>query len=464
MEKYGMKSAEAKKVLNGLDAMRPDTAGIDVGSTEMWVAAPPDAQGGSQVRLFGAFTEDIRAMSAWLKSLGVEHVAMESTGVYWIPPYEILQDDGFEVALVNAHHVKCVPGRPKTDKHDSQWLRRLHACGLLNPSFRPSEDVCRLRAVKRCGENFVRDAATQVRRMQKSLHQMNLQLDKVIADISGLTGRRIIEAVIAGERDLGRLADRRDPKIKASRETIMKALEGNYRPEHVFSLRLAYEAYLFNTAKAMECDKEAGAILEAMADKLGAATAVDGQPRPVQSPRPTTGKKRPKSEEAAMKAWLHQLLGVDITAVPGVGVDTALTLVAELGTDFSKWPTAGHLASYLGLCPDLRISNSIVKGQKTRKVPTRAPRALRMAAQSLHHSDTALGVFLRRMKSKLGKRKAVTATAHKLAVIIYKMVTTGKAFVELGGDYYERLHRTRAVKSLKRRAESMGFELVEKAA
>jgi len=457
------KGADARRTSNGLDAIRPDTAGIDVGSTEMWVAVP-EGLGCPSVRRFGAFTEDLRAMSAWLKGIGIKHIAMESTGVYWIPPFEMLQSDGFEVVLVNARHVKCVPGRPKTDKHDSQWLRRLHACGLLNPSFRPSEKVCRLRAVKRCGENFVRDAATQVQRMQKSLHQMNIQLDKVISDITGATGRRIIEAVIAGERDLGRLADKRDPQVKASRETIMKALEGNYRAEHVFSLRLAHEAYQFNTAKALECDREAASILEDMANKLAASTAIDEQPLPERPVSSLSENKRQAPPDTATKAWLRQLLGVDLTAVPGIGVDTALRLVAELGTDFSKWPTASHFASYLGLCPDLRISNSLVKGHKTRKVPTRVPRALRLAAQSLHHSGTALGAFLRRMKSKLGGRKAVTAAAHKLAVIIYKMVTTGKEFVELGGDYYDRLHRSRAVKSLRRRAQAMGFELVEKAA
>lgn len=462
MKTYGMKDSKAsRKMSEGLDIIRPHTAGIDVGSTEMWVAVVDDC-GQPQVRKFGAFTEDLRAMAAWLKDFGIKHVAMESTGVYWIPPYELLQSEGFEVALVNAHHVKSVHGRPKSDKHDCQWLRRLHACGLLNPSFRPDEDICRLRAVKRCGETFVRDAGTQVQRMQKSLHQMNVQLDKVISDITGATGRRIVEAVIAGERDLGRLADKRDPQVKASRETIMKALEGNYRPEHVFSLRLAYESYLFNTAKAEECEKEAIAVLKSIAGRLAEDVDATGRSQP-SDPSLLPAKKRSRSSsDATTKEYLRQLLHVDITAVPGIGVDTAMQLVAELGTDFSKWPTSGHFASYLGLCPDLRISNSVVKGQKTRKVPTRAPRALRMAAQSLHKSDTAPGVFLRRMKTRLGKRKAVTAGAHKLAVIIYTMVTTGKEYSEMGGDYYDKLYRNRAVRSLKRRAEALGLVVVEK--
>jgi transposase len=407
-------------------------AAIDIGS-KMHMAAVDPTCTDVPVRAFGTFTQDLHDLVDWFKACGVTSVAMESTGVYWIPAYEILEQHGFEVILVNARYAKNVPGR-KTDVSDAAWLRQLHSYGLLRGSFRPNAEIATLRAYLRQRERLVEYAAAHIQHMQKALMEMNLQLHHVVSDITGATGMRIIRAIVAGERDPAVLATYRDVRCHSSIETIRAALVGNDRDEHVFALTQSLELYDTYQAKMLDCDRKLEALITALSDK-GATPSFD------------------------VRAALYGVLGVDLTEIHGLGPSLALKLIGECGTDLRAWPTAKHFTSWLCLAPGNKISGGKVLSSRTRRSSSRAAALLRLAATTIGRSDTALGAFYRRLSSRAGKAKAVTATARKIAVLFYNTLRHGMTYRDPGADHYEEQYRGRVLANLKRRAKSLGFIL-----
>jgi len=432
--------------------LTPNAAGIDIGATEIYGCVPLDRDP-QPIRRFGTFTQDLQAVATWLTQCGVTSVAMESTGVYWIPLYQILESRGLEVCLVNARHVKNVPGR-KTDVQDCQWLQYLHSVGLLRASFRPPETVCAVRSLLRHRDTLVQLAAVHTQHLQKALNQMNLQLHHVLSDITGVTGLAILDAILAGERDPGVLARHRDHRVKASRETIAKALVGDYRPEHLFTLRQSLGAYRYYQQLISECDGEVQALLATFASEID----------PVAHPLPpaTTTHRKPQGNAPRfdLRTELYRILGIDLTQVAGLNTTTIYTLFAELGADLGAFPSSKHFASWLGLCPDNRISGGKVLSVKTRHVKHRVAQALRMAAQSLYRSHSTLGAFFRRMRAKLGAPKAITATAHKLARILYHLITTREPYADSQLAQAEEQYRRRMESRLHAQARALGFQLV----
>lgn len=428
--------------------INPDAAGIDIGATELYVAVPPDRTE-KPVRRYETFTEDLVSLALWLKSCGIRLVAMESTGVYWIPVFQILEDHGLEVCLVNARHVKNVPGR-KTDVSDCQWLQYLHSVGLLRGSFRPPQQVCAVRSLVRHRDSLIQMASVHVQHMQKALTQMNLQLHHVISDLTGATGLAILKAILAGERDVQQLAKLRDRRVKASKTTIAKSLVGDYRAEHLFTLDQSLKSYQHYQGLIADVDQEIGAHLRAF----------DSQVDPVKNPLPPAPKPERHQPSTNLRAELYRLTGVDLTAIPGIQASTAHTLFAEIGRDVSKFPSAKHFASWLGLSPENRISGGRILSVKTRTVSSRAARALRMAALGLYRSQNSMGDFFRRMRAKLGTPKAITATAHKLARIIYHLLKTKSPFDQTQFARHEKQHRNRMEAKLKQQAKAFGFALV----
>lgn len=429
-------------------AINLDAAGIDVGATEVYVAVPTDRDP-DPVRTFDTFTRDFHELAEWLAACGVKTVAMESTSVYWIPLYTVLEERGIDVCLVNARHLKRVPGR-KSDVLDCEWLQYLHSVGLLQGSFHPPEAVAAVRTVLRHRTSLVQMASSHVQRMQKALTQMNVQLHHVISDITGMTGLAILDAILAGERRPEVLAQLRHRNIRANEETIIKSLEGTWRREHLFTLRQSLVAYRNYQTQIEQCDSE-------LQDMLGAFESWRDPDAP-----PVTGgpKDRLDPHGFHLRAEFYRIFGVDLTQIPGVGIQTVYTLFAECGRDLSAFPTAGCFASWLGLCPDNRITGGKVLSTRTRKVNNPASTALRIAAQSLHRSESCLGDFYRRKRYQLGPPKAITATAHKLARIIYHLVSTQQPYDDsiLAQDELQtRIRKTRRLKSL---AQALGYELV----
>lgn len=435
----------------GFEVIQPHAAGIDVGASEHWVSVPEHHE--PSVRSFGCFTPDLEALADWLSACGVTTVAMESTGVYWIPLFEILERRGFEVCLVNARHVKVVPGR-KSDYQDCQWLRRLHSCGLLSASFRPADEICVLRRYSRHRAQLVRSSTVHIQRMQKALDEMNLQLHRVISDITGKTGLSILRAILSGERDANKLATLRDPRIKRPTEDIAAALSGNYRDELLFVLGQELALYDTYRAQIQTCDQQIEQYL------MSLESAND-----IEMPPPTPPKRKsPRGNTPTfdLHSHLYRISGVDFTQVDGLDTLSVLTILSEVGLDPTRFPTVRHFTSWLGLSPNLAISGGTVKSSRTRKVVNRAANAFRMAAQTLHRSQSALGAFYRRMKARLGAPKAITATAHKLARIFYHLWRSGDAYDDPGAEAYEQQYRQRLIKSLERKAQALGLELVPK--
>jgi transposase len=430
--------------------LQPNAAGVDVGATEIYIAVPADRDP-YPVRCFRTFTADLKAAAEWLRGCGIESIAMESTGVYWIPFFQILETAGFQVFLVNARHVKHVPGR-KSDVSDCQWLQQLHSVGLLRASFRPEQAVCAIRSILRHREGLIQIASTHIQHMQKALDQMNLQLHHVISDITGSTGMAVITAILNGERDPQSLAKLRDPRIKASEETIAAALVGDYRREHLFTLQQSVTAYRNCQELIAGCDDEIEAYLNAF-DAPHAPEAPLGPPKDRHKPRRNEMK-------FDLRSHLYRIFGVDLTEVPGINSLTAHVLLAEVGPDLSRFANAGAFASWLGLCPDNKISGGKVLSVKTRVVKNRAAMALRMAAQSLHRSQSYLGAYYRRMRAKLGTPKAITAAAHKLGRVIYRLLTTREPYNESIFSAYEAQHRRRAEANIRHHARTLGFDLV----
>lgn len=437
------------KKVQPLHTLQPDAAGIDIGATEIYVAVPQDRDV-EHVRCFTTFTEDLHSASNWLKKCGIKSVAMESTGVYWIPVFQILEAHGFDVFLVNAHHVKNVPGR-KTDVEDCQWIQYLHSVGLLRGSFRPSQDICAVRSLLRHRDNLIKIASTHVQHMQKSLTQMNIQIHNVIADITGVTGLAIVDAIIAGQRDLEQLADLKDPRIKASKDKIKKSLEGDYRPEHIFTLKQALQSYRHYRLMISECDIE----IEKHLNDFNSRIEPD-------QPIKASGKRKPKGNapDFDLRHHMHRLLGADLTLIDGIDVNTAHTIFTEVGPDLSSFPTPEHFCSWLGLCPNNKISGGKILSSRTMPGSNRVAQGLRMAAQSLLRSQSYLGGFYRRMRAKFGAPKAITATAHKLARIIYHLIKYQKSFDQSVFVKEQELHKIRLEKNLRKQARCLGYQIV----
>jgi transposase len=435
-----------------LERIRPNAAGVDCGSTEHHVAVPPERDP-EPVRSFKTFTTDLHRLADWLKACGIDTVAMESTGVYWIPLYEILEEHGFEVVLVNARHVKNVPGR-KTDVLDCQWIQELHSVGLLRGSFRPKAEIAALRAYIRHREKLVQGATSHIQRMQKALVQMNLLLHNVISDITGVTGMRILRDILAGVRDPQLLAVHRDRRCRASEQEIAASLTGNYRAEHLFALRQNLELYDTFQRQIKSCDDEIEALLRGLAAK---------QDHPEAALPPPRSKRKPRNNEPKydIRGPLYQLAGADLTQIDTIGPYSALQLIAEIGTDMSRWPTERHFASWLTLAPNNKISGGRLLSSRTLPSANRAASILRMCAMVAGRTSTALGAYYRRIAYRIGKPKAITATARKLAILVWRVLRGDFRYSDPGSDAYEAHHRLRTLRSIRNRAQHLGFGLVD---
>jgi transposase len=431
---------------SAISLTHPNAAGIDIGSAAHFVAVPPDRDD-EPVREFASFTSDLHRLADWLDTCGVDTVAMESTGVYWIPLYELLESRGFTVLLVNARHVKNVSGR-KSDVLDCQWLQQLMSFGLLRGAFRPADQVCVLRSLSRQRTMLLRSQGRFVQHMQKALTQMNIQLANVISDVAGETGQKILRAIVAGERDGLALARLKNSRIRASEDEIAKSLQGSWRAEHLFALKQALDAFDFCGTQLAECDAQIHNQLQVLH---------------VREDEPAKGKKRGRARNAPkfdLRSQLFQMCGVDLTRIDGIDVTTALVVVSEVGADMGKFPSDKHFASWLGLCPGTKITGGKVMSGKTKRCANRAAQALRLAAAALRSSQSALGAYYRRMCARMDKPKAVTAAAHKLARLIYAMLSHGQEYTDRGQDYFEERYRQRVLHNLAQKAKAMGMQLI----
>ena len=424
---------------------RRNAAGIDVAATEIFVAVPADRDA-QPVRRFGMFTVDLRAMARWLLSCGIQTVAMESTGVYWIPVFQILEEAGLEVCLVNARHVKNVPGR-KTDVKDCQWLQYLHSVGLLEKSFRPPSELCALRSILRHRQNLMESINQQVQHIHKCLTQMNLQIHHVLSDITGQSGLRMLDAILSGERDAQKLAAFRDQRVRASLQDILKSLEGDYRSEHLFVLGQALAAYRFTLGQVQACDEQVLARLQASASADSAVTLTNPQ-------------KFETAYDRSLAAETARLVGVDLTSIDGISAWAASNLISEIGSDISAWPTVKHFSSWLGVCPDNRISGGKILSSSTRKVPSRANYIVRMCAYGVMRSKGPLGEYYRKMRARLGPAQALTATAHKIARMIYHCLKTRTPYSREHAQEDMRRAEFARFNRLTRQAEKLGYILV----
>jgi transposase len=436
--------------LDALAQINHHAAGLDIGDAEIY-AAVPESAADPAVCVFRTFTTDLETLADWLTASHVDTVAMESTGVYWIPIYELLEARGFQVYLVNARQLKNVSGK-KTDILDCQWIQQLHTYGLLQPSFRPPEEICALRALVRQRGRLIQSCSAEIQHMQKALQQMNLKLTKVLSDVSGTTGLAIIRDIVAGERDPHKLAAYRDPHCRKSEAEIAAALTGNYKREHLFALGQALAAYDFFSQQIAACDVEIAAMYQTV-------TPPATRTAPPLPPRTRPRIKRQHEPAFDLRSELYHLAGVDLTAIDGVEILTVQAVLTETGVDMSRWPTVKHFTSWLGLCPENAKTGGKIIKRGTKPSANRAATALRLAAQSLIYSDSALGAYCRRMRSKLGKAQAITATAHKLARIIYAMLKTKTPYKDPGADHLEAQVQERKLKGLKRQAKELGYEL-----
>jgi transposase len=438
-------------------------AGIDVHAAVDFVAVPtedvptgfvnPDPKLPLGVRKFGTNTADLEAIAAWLKECGVQTVAMESTGVYWIALFDLLASRGFAVILVDPRQSKHAPGRPKSDVLDCQWLQRLHSYGLLTASFRPAHEIVAWRSLQRQREMLIRYAAQHVQHMQKVLEEMNVKLTEVVSDIVGQTGLKILKDIVRGERDPLQLARHRHERCRATEAEIARALYGNWRAEHLFALQQALKLYEFYQRQLRECDTRIEACLRSMADKS------KGAPLP---PSPRQRKRAPdkNAPQFGARSLLFRMSGVDLTLIEGISETTALVVLSEIGTDVSKFPHEKNFVSWLGLSPQHRGSAGKIFKRRLRRGANRAARALRMAAQGCHHAKNALGAFYRRIQARCGGSKAIVATARKIAERVYRMLKYGQAYVRQAEHAYEEAYRLRTIKSMARKAKSLGYKLV----
>ncbi len=443
-----------------LQVANPHAAGIDVHSQVHFVAVPPDHVAADShaaddtlpphVRRFGTCTADLEQLADWLKACGITTVAMEATGVYWIPLFELLERRGFQVFLVDPRQTRHAPGRPKSDVLDCQWIARLHSYGLLTASFRPDDQVVVLRGYLRQRQMLIAYAGQHVQHMQKALEQLNVKLTEVVSDITGQTGLAILKAILAGERDPLQLAKHRHERCKRTAAEIARALYGNWRDEHLFALRQALELYECYHARLRECDRTIEAYLGTVADASGG--------RPLE-PKARTQSRRANDAAFDVRGSLYRFSGVDLTVIEGISEATALVVLSEIGRDMSRFPSVKQFVSWLGLCPQHQGSAGKVKSRRVRRGANRAARALRIAAQGCHHAKNALGAFYRRIQSRAGGGKAVVATARKIAERVYRLLKYGAEYVRQEQASYEEGYRQRQLKGLARKAEELGYRL-----
>jgi len=438
----------------GGSMFEPNAAGIDIGAREIFVAVPPERDS-DPVRRCGTFTGDLQQMADWLVICGITSAAMESTGVYWIPVYDVLEQHGIKPCLVNPRNMKNVPGK-RTDFHECQWIQHLHSLGLLRSAFRPDGEVCAVRSLMRHRNDLVQMASQHVQHMQKSLTQMNVQFQHVINDITGLTGLAILDAILAGERDPAVLAKLRDPRVKANEETIRNSLEGNWRAEHILALKQRLSLYRSHRNLINECDQEIEKLVAAFEPR------VDSEEKPMPADRKQKQRKRKNqsgSLDFNLRAEAYRLFGVDLTQIPGL-MTLVFMLFSEVGRDMSRWPTAAHFASWLGLCPDNDIRGGRVLWRGARRTKNRAGTLFRLAAHSLHRDQTPMGHYLRPMKAKLGPAAATTATAHKIAIIFYTMVSKQVEYDASLWAQRDQLREKRLEATLRKQAAERGYKLV----
>jgi transposase len=431
-----------KKERGDLKQINLDAAGIDIGSEFHYVAVPED-RAEQSIRKFGCYTADIEGMAKWLKECGIKTVAMESTGVYWIPVFQILEANGFEVLLVNARHIKNVSGR-KTDVVDSRWIQQLHTYGLLQGSYQPEPVIRKLRTYLRHRENLIRSRGTHIQRIQKCMIQMNIQLHKVISDVTGFTGMRIIRSILDGERDPMKLAQLKNSRIRNSADIIAKSLEGNYQEEQLFCLRQEVDQYEYISRKISECEE----MIEKTINEMNGDMSDNSD------------ENNDKNNKKNIRTKLHAVCKVDLTEIDGLDINNIETIISEVGIDMTKWPTDKHFGSWLGLSPNSKISGGRILSSKSKKVVNRAATAFRLAAYSAGRSDSSIGAFYRRLRSRMGAPKAITATAYKIARLFYMCMKTGRSYKDLGADYYEKMYKERVLKNFKQKAASLGFSLV----
>lgn len=439
----------SRKSRQRLKIVYPHSAGIDIGSGEHWAAVDPD-RSPSPVRRFTSFSDDLQALGDWLEAAGVRQVAMEATGVYWIPLYEVLDARGFDVHLVNARATRQISGR-KSDVLDCQWIQQLMAHGLLRSAFRPADAVCRLRSLVRQRAGKVQEQTRCVAHLQKALTQMNLQLDHVVSDLMGKTGLSILRAIVGGERDPHRLAQLRDRRLRADEATVARSLCGTWRPEHVFALTQALQHYDFLSQQIGACDTQIEAALSALPARASAPA--------VPTKRLQHGQRNP-AQQAALHQALHAMLGVDLTAIPTIAVDTALVLASEIGPDLHRFPSSAHFCSWLNLAPPTRISGGKPLPGRAPHVVNRAGQALRQAAANARRSESFIGASHRARLARMDGCAAVKATAHQLARLIYALLTRGQAYVERGIAQFESQRRDRQLRALQRKAAKLGVGLV----
>lgn len=442
----------------GLEIVNRNVAGIDVGNESHFVAVA-SGRDPQPVREFGSWTADLNRMADWLQACGIETVVMQSTGVYWIALYDVLEERGFKVCLANARQTKNLPGR-KSDVQESQWLLKLHTYGLLRDSFRPPDEIRALRSLWRLRDRHVKEAARAVQHMQKSMVTMNVQLSNAISDISGTTGQAIIRAILAGERNPEKLAKLRDRRIQATAEEVARSLEGNWREDMLFELKQAVEAYDFIQKQIAECDQRLRTLTAALPTREVEPATVPAEPagKPVRKKRKRRGAKNVPQFD--LQSELKRVCGVDLTTLDGIDIMTAETIVAELGTDYSGWKTEGHFASWLGLSPSRDISGGKLVRQQSRRVKNRVATALRAAANTLLKSDSYLGARYRSLRARLGAPKAIKAMARYLACLVYRMFTHGQAWVDRGVREFENKRAQRELFSLQRKAAALGFQLI----
>jgi transposase len=440
-----------KRTLDDLAEVHPNAAGLDISADEMWVCVPADRDA-EPVRVFGTFTPDLHALVAWLVQCRVDTVAMESTGVYWIAIYELLEAAGIKPYLVNARHVKNVPGR-KTDVLDCQWLQKLHRLGLLSASFRPDAEMVTLRAYLRHRAELIERRAPHILHMQKALVQMNLQLTQVLSDVTGLTGLKIIRAIVAGERDPLKLAALRESACKSSQDEIAKALTGTWKAEYVFVLKQSVELFDFYTQQIAACDAEVERHYAALKPRWDAPEVLPQLPR---AKRDSHSKNEPAFNA---RQAVFRVSGVDVAGVDGLSGSLAQTILAEIGTDMSVWPTVKHFTSWLSLAPHNDISGGVVLRSRTLKTRNRARQAFRQAAEAVARSDCAFGVFYRRKRAQYGPKSANVATAHKIARCVYFMLKHHVPYEAVKAEVYEAQQRARDLARLKRQAAKLGYTL-----
>jgi transposase len=445
-----------RKIQSGdirLEVVHADAAGIDIGNETHYVAVPP-TRDSQPVRRFGCTTAELKEMAVWLKQCAIRTVAMQSTGVYWIAVYDILEQAGLEVYLVNARDTKNLPGR-KSDVQESQWLMKLHTYGLLRNSFRPSQEIRTMRSYWRQRNDLVQSAGRYIQRMQKALTQMNIQLANVLSDVSGMTGQAIIKAILAGERDPHKLAEFRDARVKASEDEIARSLEGNWQEDLLFVLQQEQDGYEFCQRQMAECDQRIEQYLAGREDQSAGASL------PEETRKGRLRKKKGNKPRFDLRKGLFRMTGTDLTRIDGLDVMTAMTILSEAGWDMSKWKTEDHFVSWLRLCPDNRISGDKVTGKGRLPTNNRVSTALRMAASTLRMSKTYLGAQFRRLKSRLDTPVAIKAMAAKLARLVYRMLRYGMKYVDRGAEFYEAQHRQLQIKHLKSKAAKLGFQIIQ---